>query len=128
MFLEAVLIFQGHWAEIVGMKTKRGGSDYKKAGFSVDLAPETIAEFSAFVEKRGLAKYRAVEAGLRAIILMPAELRDLLMEGNREAVAKYYRTAGENAGKALVLAALQADAAPARRTSVRRRKAGGSRG
>ncbi|MFQ5462320.1 MAG: hypothetical protein ACE5E5_06795 [Phycisphaerae bacterium] len=110
------------------MKPKRGGANYKKAGFSVDLAPETIAEFSAFVEKRGLAKYRAVEAGLRAVMLMPAELRDLLMEGNREAVAEYYRKAGENAGKALALAALQADAAPARQTPSRHRKAGGSRG
>ncbi len=55
-----------------------------------DLSREEVEAFNAFCHQEGYLKGRAAEASLRLFRWLPAELRSLLMRGDKAAVRKYF--------------------------------------
>lgn len=60
----------------------------EKKTFSQDLPISVIERFDAFTGRKGLVKWRATAAALELIGAIPADIRDLLMEGSAAEAGK----------------------------------------
>ena len=58
--------------------------------FSADLPSDVAEKFDTFCKKKGYVKWRALVAALRLLEYAPAELREALMEGDQEAVRRWF--------------------------------------
>lgn len=56
-----------------------------KKTFNVDIDDQLSEQFSNQIEERGFTKYRAIEAAIRAFLVLPSEVQVALMSNAADA-------------------------------------------
>jgi len=102
-------------------------SKRKKASYSADIDPGLIERWGALIEKEGLLKYRAVEAAFTLFLCCPEQLRKALINGNTDAVERWFADAQEGWLSAVEEALRRVEQAYGPPPPGRGRKGGGKR-